>query len=142
MVLPQRHRLRGRGLFDYLYQQGRRFHRGLLLLRVAPANPQLLSHHGTSSPTSEELRFAVVVSTKVSKRSVVRNRLRRRLHEAFVQAAAPATRQFPSVMQSHWLLLSLKPGAADLSDDELLREWNALLHQAGLIDDRNPDHAQ
>ena len=142
MVLPQRHRLRGRGIFDYLYQQGRRFNRGLLLLRVAPANPQLLSRHGTHSPSSEELRFAVVVSSKVSKRSVVRNRLRRSLHDVFVQAAAPATRRFPSEPQSHWLLLSLKPGAADLSDDELLREWNALLHQSGLIDDRNPHHAQ
>ena len=111
-------------------------------MRVAPANPQLLSHHGTHSPSSEELRFAVVVSSKVSKRSVVRNRLRRSLHDAFVQAAAPATRRFPTEPQRHWLLLSLKPGAADLSDDELLREWNALLHQSGLIDDRNPHHAQ
>ena len=85
---------------------------------MAPANPQLLSHHGTHSPSSEELRFAVVVSSKVSKRSVVRNRLRRSLHDAGAGGGS-CYAPVPQRTQSHWLLLSLKPGAADLSDDEL-----------------------
>ena len=139
MVLPQRHRLRGRGIFDYLYKQGRRIHGVSLLLRTAPAAPELLKP-GTGEPDS--LRFAVVISSKVSKRAVVRNRQRRRLHEDFVQACQPQTRRIRRDYPPCWLLLSLKPGAADLGDDELLREWRALLQQAGLIDDGNPHHSQ
>lgn len=139
MVLPKRHRLRGRGVFDYLYKRGRRTHLGGLLLRVAPAAPELL-RPGTGEP--ESLRFAVVISSKVSKRAVVRNRLRRRLHDDFVQSCHPETGRIRADLTPSWLLLSLKPDAAALGDDGLLREWNGLLQQAGLIDDGNPHHPQ
>ena len=126
MVLPQRHRLRGRGVFDYLYQRGQRFQQGLLQLRVAEAAPKLLR-----DPPLElecELRFGVVISSKVSKRAVKRNRLRRRLHEAFLHQA------FRSDLPPTWLLLNLRPGAAELSDDNLLKEWSTLIQRAGLTD--------
>ncbi len=126
MVLPQRHRLRGRGVFDYLYQRGQRFQQGLLQLRVAEAAPKLLRE-----PPLElegELRFGVVISSKVSKRAVKRNRLRRRLHEAFLRQA------FRSDLPPTWLLLNLRPGAAELSDDNLLEEWSTLIQRAGLTD--------
>ncbi|MEL0340242.1 MAG: ribonuclease P protein component [Synechococcus sp.] len=126
MVLPQRHRLRGRGVFDYLYQRGQRFQQGLLQLRVAEAAPKLLR-----DPPLEpegELRFGVVISSKVSKRAVKRNRLRRRLHEAFLRQA------FRSDLPPTWLLLNLRPGAAELSDDNLLKEWSTLIQRAGLTD--------
>ena len=126
MVLPQRHRLRGRGVFDYLYQRGQRFQQGLLQLRVAEAAPKLLR-----DPPLElegELRFGVVISSKVSKRAVKRNRLRRRLHEAFLR------QKFRSNLPPTWLLLNLRPGAAELSDDNLLKEWFTLIQRAGLTD--------
>ena len=126
MVLPQRHRLRGRGVFDYLYQRGQRFQQGLLQLRVADAAPKLLRE-----PPLElegELRFGVVISSKVSKRAVKRNRLRRRLHEAFLR------QKFRSNLPPTWLLLNLRPGAAELSDDNLLKEWSTLIQRAGLTD--------
>ena len=126
MVLPQRHRLRGRGVFDYLYQRGQRFQQGLLQLRVAEAAPQLLRD---PPPLLEgELRFGVVISSKVSKRAVKRNRLRRRLHEAFLRQT------FRSDLPPTWLLLNLRPGAAELSDDNLLKEWSTLIQRAGLTD--------
>ena len=88
------------------------------------------------------MRFGVVISSKVSKRAVVRNRLRRRLHDDFVEACQPQTGRIRRDCSPCWLLLSLKPGAADLGEDELLREWRALLQQTGLIDDGNPHHSQ
>ena len=126
MVLPQRHRLRGRGVFDYLYQRGQRFQQGLLQLRVADAAPKLLREPPTE--LEGELRFGVVISSKVSKRAVKRNRLRRRLHEAFLRQA------FRSDLPPTWLLLNLRPGAAELSDDNLLEEWSTLIQRAGLTD--------
>ena len=126
MVLPQRHRLRGRGVFDYLYQRGQRFQQGLLQLRVAEAAPQLLREPPLG--LEGELRFGVVISSKVSKRAVKRNRLRRRLHEAFLRQA------FCSDLPPTWLLLNLRPGAAELSADNLLKEWSTLIQRAGLTD--------
>ena len=126
MVLPQRHRLRGRGVFDYLYQRGQRFQQGLLQLRVAEAAPKLL--RDPQLEPEGELRFGVVISSKVSKRAVKRNRLRRRLHEAFLHQA------FRSDLPPTWLLLNLRPGAAELSDDNLLKEWSTLIQRAGLTD--------
>ena len=126
MVLPQRHRLRGRGVFDYLYQRGQRFQQGLLQLRVAAAAPQLLRE--PPQDLERELRLGVVISSKVSKRAVKRNRLRRRLHEAFVR------QRFRSDLPPTWLLLNLRPGAAELGDDNLLKEWSTLIQRAGLTD--------
>ena len=126
MVLPQRHRLRGRGVFDYLYHRGQRFQQGLLQLRVAAAAPQLLRE--PPQYLERELRLGVVISSKVSKRAVKRNRLRRRLHEAFMR------QRFRSDLPPTWLLLNLRPGAAELGDDNLLKEWSTLIQRAGLTD--------
>ena len=126
MVLPQRHRLRGRGVFDYIYQRGQRFQQGLLQLRVADAATELLRE--PPETLEGELRFGVVISSKVSKRAMKRNRLRRRLHEAFVR------QRFRSDLPPTWLLLNLRPGAAELGDDNLLKEWSTLIQRAGLTD--------
>ena len=126
MVLPQRHRLRGRGVFDYLYQRGQRFQQGLLQLRVAAAAPELLREPPQN--LQRELRFGVVISSKVSKRAVKRNHLRRQLHQAFVE------QNFRSDLPPTWLLLNLRPGAAELSDDNLLKEWSTLIQRAGLTE--------
>jgi ribonuclease P protein component len=67
-----------------------------------------------------------VVSSKVHKRSVRRNRLRRLLHAHLLAQPIEAGER------SLWLLLSLKPGSADLPSQALLGECSQLLHQAGL----------
>ena len=126
MVLPQRHRLRGRGVFDYIYQRGQRFQQGLLQLRVADAATELLRE--PPETLEGELRFGVVISSKVSKRAVKRNRLRRLLHNAFLR------QKFRSDLPPTWLLLNLRPGAAELGDDNLLKEWSTLIQRAGLTD--------
>jgi ribonuclease P protein component len=67
----------------------------------------------------------VVVSGKVSKRAVVRNRLRRLLHRHLLSLD-------PTPQQPSWVVLSLKPGSAELDPAQLLRECSHLLRQAGL----------
>jgi ribonuclease P protein component len=125
--LPQRHRLRGQRPFDRLYRQGRRLHGDLMVLRLLQAQADLLlpsERHRTPSPW----RCAVVVSGKVSKRSVRRNRLRRLLH-------AHLLRQAPSSSDPLWLLLSLKPEAGATAEPLLLEECTHLLRKAGLLHD-------
>ena len=112
-------------MFDRLYQKGRKTHGPFLLLRVLDALPQLLPAEQQACPPSP-CRCGVVVSSKVHKRSVRRNRLRRLLHAHLL------TQQIGDGQRCFWLLLSLKPGSAELSPQALLGECNQLLYQAGL----------
>ncbi|MEY3462879.1 MAG: Ribonuclease protein component [Cyanobacteriota bacterium] len=71
-------------------------------------------------------RLGVVVSSKVHKRAVRRNRLRRLLHTHLLSGVMPVPDR------SLWLLLSLKPGSAERDAADLLGECNELLQRAGL----------
>jgi len=68
-----------------------------------------------------------VISNKVSKRSVVRNKLRRRLHEHLRRRLEQAAEQ-----GDQWLLISLRPGV-QLLEAPLLEECDRLLKNAGLL---------
>ncbi|UPM51106.1 ribonuclease P protein component [Synechococcus sp. A10-1-5-1] len=127
MALSREHRLRGRFVFDRIYQKGRRIHGQWMVLRTMRAEPQLLkADPRDQSPLS--CRLGVVVSSKVSKRSVQRNRLRRLLH-------GHLSRQLPEIPtqgEGLWLLISLKPGSADAEERLLLGECCELIAKAGL----------
>jgi len=69
-MLPGKHRLRKQKDFDRVYKRGKVIRAPLFLIRMGSA--------GTDLP-----RFAVVVSNKVSKKAVDRNRVRRRTHAAW-----------------------------------------------------------
>jgi ribonuclease P protein component len=70
----------------------------------------------------------VVVSAKVSKRAVRRNRLRRLLHEWLTRACAGV----PEQRRGTWVLLSLKPASLDAPPERLLGECDLLFQKAGL----------
>ncbi|MEA5422211.1 MULTISPECIES: ribonuclease P protein component [unclassified Synechococcus] len=125
MALPYQHRLKGHRAFDLLYQKGRKFHGPFLLLRLIEARPELLPPPQRLAPPSA-WRCGVVVSSKVSKRAVRRNRIRRLLHRQLLEALAPASQR------SLWLLLSVKPGSAERPGELLLGECRELLLKAGL----------
>ncbi len=95
-----------------------------MLLRVMAAHPVLLPPPECRRPSA--WRGAVVVSGKVSKRAVVRNRLRRMLHSHLLALN-------PTPLQASWLVLSLKPGSAETDPTQLLGECSQLLRQAGLM---------
>jgi len=124
VALPQQHRLKGRRVFDRLYRLGRRYQGPGLLLRVLAADPSLLPP-GTP-PTASPWRCGIVVSGKVSKLAVRRNRLRRLFHDHL-------RRHPPAPSQPLWLLITLKPGCLERSEDQLLGECVQLLRQAGLL---------
>lgn len=129
MALPQRHRLRGRRVFERLLRQGRRIHGTAMVLRLLPADPALLAPHDRLQPASA-WRCGVVVSGKVSRRAVVRNRLRRQLHAHLLKTLSSGAAADPAAPL--WLLLSLRPGSAELERDRLLGECSDLLRRAGL----------
>ena len=124
MALSREHRLRGRFVFDRIYQKGRRIHGQWMVLRTMAAKPELLKTDPRDH-TPLSCRLGVVVSSKVSKRSVERNRLRRLLH-------GHLRRLIANQGEGIWLLISLKPGSADTEEQLLLGECSELLAKAGL----------
>ncbi len=123
MALPQCHRLKGQRIFDALYQRGKAFHGSAMVLRTLTVDQRL-----DPIPQPSPWRCGIVISSKVHKRAVRRNRLRRLLHQDLLTSL-----QAPSWASSLWLLLSLKPGSADLPSERLLGEFRHLLRQAGLL---------
>ena len=129
MALPLRHRLKGQRVFDCIYRKGRKHNGPFLVLRLLIAQANLLPPSQRSAPVSP-WRCGVVISSKVHKRSVRRNRLRRLLHDHLLRKlAGDATAQLQGPL---WLLISLKPGSAEREASQLLGECSQLLQQAGL----------
>ena len=129
MALPLRHRLKGQRVLDCIYRKGRKHNGPFLVLRLLIAQANLLPPSQRSAPVSP-WRCGVVISSKVHKRSVRRNRLRRLLHDHLLrQLAGDATAQLQGPL---WLLISLKPGSAEREASQLLGECSQLLQQAGL----------
>jgi ribonuclease P protein component len=124
VALPRQHRLRGERAFDRLYRKGRRYESGSVVLRLVHADPALLPPTDRCQPPSD-WRCGVVVSSKVSKRAVKRNRLRRLLHGHLLTLE-------PRPPEPVWLLLSLRPGSERLPPRQLLGECTEVLRQAGL----------
>lgn len=67
-MISQAHRFHGHGSLNFVYRTGKSVRGEFVSLRFAPAR-------------QPDFRMAVVVSKKVSKSAVVRNRIRRRLFE-------------------------------------------------------------
>ena len=126
MALPPSMRLRGHRCFNRLHRIGRRYHGVWMVLRVMREDPQLLRPELRAHPSSS-CRCALVISNKVSKRAVRRNRLRRLFHghlrERFEQRHDLAGR---------WILVSLRPEASEIDPTQLLEECDSLLSSAGL----------
>ena len=127
MVLPKSMRLKGYRCFDHLYRQGARYHESSMLLRVVKAEPRLhklkINQYG-----SQACRCAIAISSKVNKKAVIRNRLRRHIHQHLTKRLAHA-----SVHANKWALLSLKPQSSNKDPSQLLKECDRLLVKAGLL---------
>ena len=126
MALPASMRLRGHRCFNHLHRTGRRHHGQLLVLRVVQAEVRLLRPELRRQP-DVSCRCALVISSKVSKRAVKRNRLRRRLHDHLRQRLE--SRQD---LAGLWQLFSLRPEAGEVDPSQLLKECDSLLRDAGL----------
>ena len=97
-----------------------------MVLRVASGDSNLLRRElrGIEEKTC---RCALVISNKVSKRAVKRNRLRRLLHD---HLRLHFERR--NDLAGQWLLLSPRPEAAEAEPTQLLEECDSLLRSAGL----------
>ena len=126
MVLPKHMRLKGYRCFEYIYKEGSKFYSSSMVLRLTVANPKLKSKLYNANRISS-VKCAISISNKVSKKSVIRNRLRRLFHHHLTYRLSNMRTE-----KDIWAFISLKPSCMKSSPESLLRECDKLLFKAGL----------
>jgi ribonuclease P protein component len=125
VALPQSHRLRHWRDFQAVYQQGiRRSGRYLTLRGLSQsAISGDIQHQDISRlPT----RIGISISQKVSKKAVVRNRIKRQIRAILRQL-------LPRLSPCWQLVVVVRPGATECDYGQFLRELEQLLAQAEVI---------
>ena len=131
MALPQPNRLRHRRDFQAVYQKGIRRSGRYLTLRClpqrnnvgnAPTLKTLLPRNEVKPPT----RIGISISQKVSKKAVVRNRIKRQIRAIFRQL-------LPQIAPGWQLIVVVRPEARECEYAQFLRELKQLLAQSEVI---------
>jgi len=127
MALPKDMRLKGHRTFDYIHKNSKKYHGKLMTFKVARPNPGILSSHKVIDK-SNKLRVSIAISKKVSKKAVVRNKMRRILQEWLLTNI-----QIINNHKSYWLLVNLKFKGFYNDKKELLEEFQKLMYKSHLI---------
>ena len=126
MVLPKHMRLKGHRCFDFIYKEGSRFYSPSMVLRVTNANKKLQVLRSNSN-LRPSIKCAISISSKVSKKSVTRNKLRRLFHQHLSKRLSNM-----KVNNEVWAFISLKPSCLKNPNSNLIDECDKLLIKAGL----------
>ena len=127
MALPKLMRLNGHRTFKYIHKNSKKFYGNLMDFRIAKPNPDILRSHKISHGFSN-FKIAITVSKKVSKKSVVRNRIRRLLQGTFLKEFNKNYNHVP-----YWVLVNLKGGNFYDYESELIKEFQTLFNKIGLL---------
>ena len=127
MALPKRMRLKGHRTFKYIHKNSKKYYGKLMDFKITKSCPHILLSHKNYS-FKNNFKLAIIISKKVSKRSVMRNRLRRMLHECFIKNFKKEYNHIP-----YWVLVNLKSGNFYDYESELLKEFQTLLLKTGLL---------
>jgi len=127
MALPKNMRLKGHRTFNYIHKNSIKYHGKLMTFKVAKSNPKIFLSH-KSRYSSNNLRIAIAISKKVSKKAVERNKLRRILQEWLLKNIQKINNHKP-----YWLLVNLKIGDFCNDKSRLLEDFQNLMFKSRLI---------
>ena len=127
MSLPKDMRLRGHRTFNYIHKNSIKYQGNLMTFKVARSKPEILLSHKLRN-TSNNLRVAIAISKKVSKKAVNRNKTRRILQEWLLTNFKRINNHKP-----YWLLVNLKIDNSCNDKKSLLEEFQNLMFQSNLI---------
>lgn len=119
-MINRTHRFHGHNSLRYVYQNGQTVRGPLTALKYI------------ENDRRTKYRLAVVVSKKVSKSAVKRNRIRRRLYEAVRSYSDQITKPYDMVITVFHEQLATMPG------EELQRLAHVQLRQAGVLPAKSP----
>ena len=127
MALPNEMRLKGHRTFNYIHKNSIKYHGDLMTFKLARSNPKILLSHNFKN-TPDNLKVAIAISKKVSKKAVERNKLRRILQEWLLTNIQEINNHKP-----YWLLVNLKIGDFYNDKAKLLEEFRNLMLKSRLI---------
>ncbi|MBO6960240.1 MAG: ribonuclease P protein component [Prochlorococcus marinus CUG1438] len=127
MALPKDMRLKGHRTFNYIHKNSMKYHGTLMTFKLAKPNPEILLSHKPKN-ISNNLRVAIAISKKVSKKAVDRNKIRRILQEWLLTNIKKINNHKP-----YWLLVNLKFGDFCNDKNKLLEEFQNLMFKSSLI---------
>ncbi|MDJ0618941.1 MAG: ribonuclease P protein component [Calothrix sp. MO_192.B10] len=130
MALPKANRLKSRQDFQAVFREGFRRHGSYMTLRaLRPSLSKIPSQDAAvSNNTHCPTRIGISISTKVSKRAVVRNKLKR-------QISAALYKLLPDLSSGWRLVVIVKPTAAECKciSQQFLQELEQLLVKAEVL---------
>ena len=127
MALPKDMRLKGHRTFSYIHKNSTKYHGKLMTFKVARSNPKIILSHN-SRYSSNNLRIAIAISKKVSKKAVDRNKIRRTLQEWLLKNIQKINNHKPQ-----WLLVNLRIGDFCNDKNKILEEFQNLMFKSHLI---------
>ena len=127
MALPKAMRLKGHRAFDYIHKNSVKYYGKLMTLKIARSNPEILISHNKIQ-NLDHFKIAIVISKKVSKKSVIRNKMRRMLQDCLLKNFSKENNHKP-----YWLLVNLKSGDSYNDKIKLLEEFQHLIYKSGLF---------
>ncbi len=127
MALPKEMRLKGHRTFNYIHKNSTKYYGKLMTFKVAKSNPEILLSHKFRN-TSNNLKVAIAISKKVSKKAVDRNKLRRILQDWIITNIQKINNHKP-----YWLLVNLRCGDFCNDKNRLLEEFQNLMFKSNLI---------
>ena len=120
MGLPKTHRLQNRQDYRAVYEQGiRRYSPHLTLITLLP-------HENKDLASKPATMFGISISKKVSKKAVVRNRIKRQIEGAI-------RTNLPWIDPGWKIVIVVKPKAIECKYEHFLRELEKLLKQTKII---------
>ena len=127
MALPKALRLKGHRTFDYIHKNSVKYYGKFMTIKIAKANRQILISHNQNC-FLENLKIAIAISKKVSKKAVERNRIRRILQDGLLQNLSKDNNHKP-----YWILVNLKINNLSNDEKKLLDEFHYLIFKSGLF---------
>ncbi|BBA80079.1 ribonuclease P [cyanobacterium endosymbiont of Rhopalodia gibberula] len=118
MGLPKVHRLKKPKDFQAVYKRGQHYKSSRLLIRV------LLKKHETM--TSLPTQFGISVSQKISKKAVVRNRLKRQIKAAIRSL-------LPIISPGLKVVITVRHSQSECNYDHFLRELKQLFIKSNIV---------
>ena len=127
MALPKNMRLKGYRTFNYIHRNSIKYHGEFMTFKVAKSKPEILFSHKLKN-SSNNLRVAIAISKKVSKKAVDRNKIRRILQDWLLKNIKKINSHKP-----YWLLVNLRCGDFCNDKSKLLGEFQNLMFKSQLI---------
>ena len=127
MTLPKAMRLKGHRTFDYVHKNSVKYYGKLMTFKIAKSNPEILISH-KNTKNLNNFKIAISISKKVSKKAVVRNKIRRILQNSLLKNYSKENNHKP-----YWLLVNLKVNNSYNDKIKLVEEFQYLIYKAGLF---------